>query len=67
LKELLEIERERLRVAVRIEKDRNIVFPETSVIIHDIWKLLTAIAHEGRKQSDEPFDIDKALDFEIEL
>jgi len=43
LKELLEIERNRLKVAVRIEEERKIVFPETSVIIHDIEKLVRAI------------------------
>lgn len=36
---LLEIERERLAVAVRIERERNIVFPETTVIIRDIQRL----------------------------
>jgi hypothetical protein len=43
LKELLEIEKKRLDVAVRIEKDRNIVFPETTIIIRDIIKLDEAI------------------------
>ena len=43
LKKLLEIEKERLEVAVRIEKERKIVFPETTVIIHDIIKLNDAI------------------------
>ena len=43
LQELLEIERERLQVAVRIERERSIVFPETTVIIRDIQKLMAAI------------------------
>jgi len=43
LRELLEVERERLKIAVRIEKERHIVFPETSVIIHDIARLVAAI------------------------
>lgn len=34
--ELLAIERERLAVAVRIEKERGFVFPETSVIVRDV-------------------------------
>lgn len=40
---LLEIELERLDTAVRIEKERKIVFPETSIIIHDIQKLNEAV------------------------
>jgi len=40
---LLHIELERLDTAVRIERDRKIVFPETSVIIHDILKLQNAL------------------------
>ncbi len=36
---LLEIEWARLLVAERIEKERKIVFPETTVIIRDIQKL----------------------------
>jgi len=36
---LLDIELQRLDVAVRIEAERKIVFPETSVIIHDIQRL----------------------------
>lgn len=34
--ELLAIERERLQVAVRIERERGFVFPETSVIVRDV-------------------------------
>jgi len=43
LKKLLAIELVRLDTAVRIEKERNIVFPETTVIIRDIQKLTAAI------------------------
>ena len=39
LERLLNIEQQRLDIAVRIENERNIVFPETTVIIHDIIKL----------------------------
>ena len=34
--ELLAIERARLQVAVRIERERGFVFPETSVIVRDV-------------------------------
>ena len=37
--ELLAIERERLHVAVRIERERGFVFPETSVIVRDVRTL----------------------------
>lgn len=37
--ELLTIERERLQVAVRIERERGFVFPETSVIVRDVRTL----------------------------
>ena len=40
---MLAIELERLDVAVRIERERNIVFPETTVIIRDIQKLTAAL------------------------
>lgn len=51
LRELLAIECERLATAVRIERERSIVFPETSVIIHDIWKLTTEIEARNRRQA----------------
>ena len=41
--ELLEIERERLRTAREIEKRREMVFPETTVIVRDIERLLVEI------------------------
>ena len=54
LRELLAIERERLRVARRIEEERSIVFPETSVIVRDVVRLLEAIAErEGRTARGE--------------
>ena len=40
LQELLAVERERLVVARRIEEERSIVFPETTVIVRDIERLL---------------------------
>lgn len=43
LMELLAVERERLTVARRIEEERKIVFPETSVIVRDIERLLGKI------------------------
>lgn len=43
LRWLLGIEIERLHTAVRIEAERSIVFPETTVIIRDIQKLMAAI------------------------
>jgi hypothetical protein len=45
------VERGRLTVALRIEDERSIVFPETSVIIRDIERLLDLIAeHEARSR-----------------
>ena len=46
LEKLLAIEQERLDTAVRIEKERKIVFPETSVIIHDIMKIHHALSRK---------------------
>jgi len=43
LQHLLTVELDRLEVARRIEKERDIVFPETTVIIRDIQKLNAAI------------------------
>lgn len=53
LRQLLAVEQERLETAVRIERERKIVFPETSVIIHDILHLQQAIEakeRQGRKR-----------------
>ena len=51
LRRALGVQRGRLEVALRIEDERSIVFPETSVIIRDIERLLDLIAeHEGRSR-----------------
>ncbi|MCE5334358.1 MAG: hypothetical protein LLG06_07180 [Desulfobacteraceae bacterium] len=54
LRELLQTERDRLQVALRIEKERSIVFPETTVIVRDIERLTLEIEkreliHESSK------------------
>ena len=49
LEKLLAIELGRLDTAVRIEKERNIVFPETTIIIRDIQKLQDAITSKSKK------------------
>jgi hypothetical protein len=51
LKELLQTQRDRLQVALRIEKERSIVFPETTVIIRDIERLTLEIE---KRESDPP-------------
>lgn len=51
LHELLSIERARLAEACRIEKERRIVFPETTVIIKDIKSILAALS--GKPQLEE--------------
>lgn len=56
---LLEIEWERLLVAQRIEKERNIVFPETTVIIRDIEKLQARIIFLQAEAGSEPKKADK--------
>jgi len=67
LEYLLNVERNRLEVAVRIEAERRIVFPETTVIIRDIQKLLAAIERcrggDQRDQSDcsERYGVDLEL------
>jgi hypothetical protein len=49
LRWLLRVEKRRLKEAVRIERERRIVFPETSVILRDVCRLVDAIAlREGR-------------------
>jgi len=57
LAKLLEIEMQRLETAVRIERERDIVFPETSVIIHDICKLTAAIERKDTDSAGNIFDI----------
>ena len=54
LRELLDIEKARLRTARLIEEKREIVFPETSVIVRDILKIMAAI--ETREKGEEPND-----------
>ena len=51
LRYLLEVEKARLEVALRIEKARNIVFPETSVIVHDIERLMKAVSDAEKKKA----------------
>lgn len=46
LEYLLRVEVDRLEVARRIEKERDIVFPETTIIIRDIQKLMAAIGED---------------------
>ena len=53
LKHLLTVELVRLETAQRIEEKRDIVFPETSVIIHDIQKLQKEIERKQRHQDNE--------------
>ena len=45
--QLLAIEQERLAVAVRIERERSIVFPETSVIVRDVRTLAEKLYGPG--------------------
>jgi hypothetical protein len=56
--ELLAIERERLQVAVKIERERGFVFPETSVIVRDVRFLAEKVygpaPSTGRKASGAP-------------
>ena len=56
LLELLQIEKARLRTARMIEEKREIVFPETSVIVRDIMKIMAAI--NGK---NEPTDVGDEL------
>lgn len=44
---LLAVEQERLAVAVRIERERGIVFPETSVIVRDVRTLAEKLYGSG--------------------
>jgi len=52
LRELLAIERDRLETTRRIEAKREMVFPETTVIIRDIERLLVEI--ESREAEAAP-------------
>ncbi len=61
LRELLAVNRERLAVARRIEEERRIVFPETSVILRDILRIMTEI--ERRETgATETAQVDAPLD-----
>lgn len=66
LRELLDVERARLKQAVQMEKDRNIVFPETTVIIKDVERLLVALGGAGVEAAAsttdrEPDELDALL------
>lgn len=50
------MERDRLKVALRIEDERNIVFPETTVIVRDIERLTMEI----EKRESAPSESDSA-------
>ena len=67
LRELLAIEWRRLAVAERIENEGNLVFPETTIIIRDIQKLMAAIEERqaGKVQGED--DADEADDENAEL
>lgn len=63
LRHLLAVELERLDVALQVELERRIVFPETTIIIRDIQKLRAAIdAHERGDQSEEQDEEDAETD-----
>ena len=51
---LLAVEQERLAVAVRIERERGIVFPETSVIVRDVRTLAEKLYGPGAGGEEEP-------------
>lgn len=63
LRELLAVERARLATAVQMEKDRHIVFPETTVIVKDVERLLVALGGDpGEAQTvDDPDELDALL------
>lgn len=58
--ELLAIERARLQVAVRIERERGFVFPETSVIVRDVRflaeKVYGPVPSTGRRGGQSALD-----------
>ena len=54
LRELLEIERERLLAAGEIEQRREMVFPETTVIVRDIERLLAEIERREEPPAGQP-------------
>lgn len=63
LKYLLKAEKGRLEVALQIERDRETVFPETTVIIRDIQKLHATIQRLASKRDDVPSsELDELID-----
>lgn len=52
LRELLDIERDRLKNALRLEQDRSIVFPETTVIVKDIERIISAMSNYGDEETE---------------
>lgn len=54
LRELLTVERARLENALRMETERSIVFPETTVIIKDIERLVAALSATAADDLEEP-------------
>lgn len=70
LARLLEIELARLDVAMQIERERSMVFPETTVIVKDIQRLsaavngapMTAARERGREGQAEGLDAGSAGD-----
>lgn len=53
LRELLAVERARLRNALALEEKRNIVFPETTVIVKDIERIVAALSGRADAQPEE--------------
>jgi len=60
---LLAVEIKRLEIAISIERERNIVFPETTVIIRDIRKLMDALGLSASDRSGS--ENDTVFSFEI--
>lgn len=56
LRELLAVERARLSNALAMEKSRHIVFPETTVIVKDVERLIAALG--GTEERDSPTGTD---------
>lgn len=61
LRDLLRIERERLQVALRIEAERKIVFPETTVIARDVERLLEKVVRREAGEVAAPAPATAAL------
>lgn len=54
LRELLEVQRERLRAARALEVERGFVFPETTVIAKDVARLSAAVHLGGSAPGGDP-------------